>query len=336
MKMTDGLFHKTFDEIAKEYPQIQTDHYIIDIGCARLASKPEIFDVIVTMNLYGDIISDIAAEISGSVGLAGSANIGDDYAMFEAIHGSAPLMAGKQSANPSAFLNGAILMLKHMGMNKKAELIENALFKTIEDGFHTKDIFVENKSKKKLGTMEFAQEIIERFGEKCSILNQKNNSENQSSGHMKEFDQSLYKDFLFEENLKKELVGFDFFIDLRGVSISKLGSEISDLIQNSKFKNQIYLSSIMYKGLKVWPKQEDDSLISDFNEIYDYWMLRFSFYDSFVQNSISENSLIINDFYKELVLKKIFDIFKIENLYRFISNDQTKKSFQGFSSGQGE
>jgi hypothetical protein len=153
---------------------------------------------------------------------------------------------------------------------------------------------------------------------------------------MKEFDQSLYKDFLFEENLKKELVGFDFFIDLRGVSISKLGSEISDLIQNSKFKNQIYLSSIMYKGLKVWPKQEDDSLISDFNEIYDYWMLRFSFYDSFVQNSISENSLIINDFYKELVLKKIFDIFKIENLYRFISNDQTKKSFQGFSSGQGE
>ncbi|MDO8275946.1 MAG: NADP-dependent isocitrate dehydrogenase, partial [Serpentinimonas sp.] len=101
MKMTDGLFHKVFDEISKEYPQIEVEHMIIDIGAARLATRPERFDVIVTLNLYGDIISDIAAEITGSVGLAPSANIGDRIAMFEAIHGSAPDIAGKGIANPS-------------------------------------------------------------------------------------------------------------------------------------------------------------------------------------------------------------------------------------------
>jgi isocitrate dehydrogenase len=100
MKMTDGLFHKTFEHIAKAYPEIQTDHYIVDIGTARLATKPELFDVIVTENLYGDIISDLAAELAGSVGLGGSANIGEQCAMFEAIHGSAPDIAGKNIANP--------------------------------------------------------------------------------------------------------------------------------------------------------------------------------------------------------------------------------------------
>ncbi|MBL7837843.1 MAG: NADP-dependent isocitrate dehydrogenase, partial [Bacteroidetes bacterium] len=93
MKMTDGMFHKTFDRIAKEYPNISSDHYIIDIGAAKLASDPERFDVIVTLNLYGDIISDIAADVAGSVGLGGSSNIGENFAMFEAIHGSAPDIA---------------------------------------------------------------------------------------------------------------------------------------------------------------------------------------------------------------------------------------------------
>src|SRR6185437_6184566 len=101
MKISDGMFHNVFDAIGKEYPQIEKDHYIIDIGAARIASSPERFDVIVTENLYGDIISDIAADVSGSVGLAGSSNIGNSFAMFEAIHGSAPDIAGKNIANPS-------------------------------------------------------------------------------------------------------------------------------------------------------------------------------------------------------------------------------------------
>lgn len=165
MKMTDGLFHKVFNEIAAEYPSLQNDHYIIDIGTARLAAKPEIFDVIVTMNLYGDIISDVAAEISGSVGLAGSANIGKDYAMFEAIHGSAPDIAGKDIANPTGLLNAAVMMLVHIGQYSIAEKIRNAVYKTLEDGVHTADIYNSSTSKKKVGTKEFTQAVIARLGQ---------------------------------------------------------------------------------------------------------------------------------------------------------------------------
>jgi isocitrate dehydrogenase len=138
MKFSDGIFHKVFDEVAKEYPTIENNHYIIDIGTARLANNPEIFDVIVTSNLYGDIISDVASEISGSVGMSGSSNIGEDYAMFEAVHGSAPDIAGKNIANPSGLLNAAIMMLVHIGQGDVASSIENAWKKDIrEDGIHT-------------------------------------------------------------------------------------------------------------------------------------------------------------------------------------------------------
>ena len=118
MKQTDGLFHKVFDEIAAEYPSIENEHWIIDIGAAKMADAPETFDVIVMPNLYGDVLSDVAAQIAGSVGLAGSANIGESCAMFEAIHGSAPRIAGQNKANPSGLLQGAILMLMHIGRQK--------------------------------------------------------------------------------------------------------------------------------------------------------------------------------------------------------------------------
>ncbi|CAG0912013.1 unnamed protein product, partial [Cyprideis torosa] len=115
MKHTDGLFHRTFDRIKKEYPEIESDHYIIDIGSALLAQQPQRFDVVVTLNLYGDIISDITAQIAGSVGLGGSSNVGINFAMFEAIHGSAPDIAGQDIANPSGLINAACMMLTHVG-----------------------------------------------------------------------------------------------------------------------------------------------------------------------------------------------------------------------------
>ncbi len=120
MKMTDGLFHKVFDEIAAEYPDIENEHWIVDIGAAKMADTPEAFDVIVMPNLYGDILSDVAAQIAGSVGIAGSANIGDHCAMFEAIHGSAPRRAGQNLANPSGLLLGAVLMLVHINQPETA------------------------------------------------------------------------------------------------------------------------------------------------------------------------------------------------------------------------
>ena len=168
MKMTDGLFHRIFNQIAAEYPPIKNEHYIIDIGTALLAAEPERFDVIVTLNLYGDIISDVAAQVAGSVGLAGSANIGNQMAMFEAIHGSAPDIAGKNIANPSGLLNGAIQMLVHINQPDIATLIENAWLKTLEDGIHTADIYSDQFSKEKVGTAQFAEAVIARLGQKPS------------------------------------------------------------------------------------------------------------------------------------------------------------------------
>src|SRR6186997_776365 len=133
MKITDGLFHRVFDEIAAEYSDIENEHWIVDIGAAKLADTPEAFDVIVMPNLYGDVLSDVAAQIAGSVGLAGSSNIGDRCAMFEAIHGSAPRRAGQNLANPSGLLHGALLMLVHIGQNDVAERINNAWRRTMED-----------------------------------------------------------------------------------------------------------------------------------------------------------------------------------------------------------
>src|SRR4030081_2976604 len=170
MKMTDGLFHKVFDEIAAQYPDIANEHWIVDIGAAKMADTPEAFDVIVMPNLYGDILSDVAAQIAGSVGLAGSANVGDKCAMFEAIHGSAPRRAGQNLANPSGLLLGGVLMLVHINQPEAAARVHNAWLRTIEDGVHTYDIFTEGISTVKVGTKEFAAAVIERMGQKPNRL----------------------------------------------------------------------------------------------------------------------------------------------------------------------
>src|SRR5437868_11475280 len=170
MKFTDGLFHKVFDEVGAEYPEIEKEHWIVDIGAAKLADTPEAFDVIVMPNLYGDILSDVAAQIAGSVGLAGSANIGEHGAMFEAIHGSAPRRAGQNLANPSGLLLGSVMMLVHINQQDVAERVHNAWLRTIEDGVHTYDIYDDRVSKQKVGTKEFARAVVERLGQKPQTL----------------------------------------------------------------------------------------------------------------------------------------------------------------------
>src|SRR5579863_2693341 len=170
LKMSDGLFHKIFDEISPEYPTIEKEHWIVDIGAAKMADTPEAFDVIVMPNLYGDVLSDVAAQIAGSVGLAGSSNIGDQCAMFEAIHGSAPRRAGQNMANPSGLLLGSVLMLVHINHHDSDERVHNAWLVTLEEGIHTYDIFMEGKSKQKVGTKEFADAVVARLGQKPQTL----------------------------------------------------------------------------------------------------------------------------------------------------------------------
>ncbi len=321
MKITDGLFHKVFDEIAKEYPNIKNEHYIVDIGTARLAAKPEIFDVIVTMNLYGDIISDVAAEISGSVGLAGSANIGKDYAMFEAIHGSAPDIAGKDIANPTGLLNGAIMMLLHIGQYEVASKIRNALYKTIEDGLHTADIYNENISRKKVGTKEFGDEVMARLGVQPTQLPVANfslekNSVQKTSDHA----QSNYVES------KRTLIGFDLFVEWK--------KEFQDLIDllNQMESEKMEVKMISAKGLLLWP-HIDKHMMPNYSK--GQTILRFikkgvtgkSSNDIIDANqTISHRDII--DMLDHFIQKDV-DFVKYEGLYLFDGKP-------GYSSGQGE
>ena len=126
--------------------------------------------MIVTPNLYGDIISDIAAQVAGSVGLAGSANIGEHVAMFEAIHGSAPALAGQDAANPSGLLLAAVQMLVHLGQPDVAVRVHNAWLRTMEEGIHTFDIYTEGVSKQRVGTREFTEAVIARLGQEPQVL----------------------------------------------------------------------------------------------------------------------------------------------------------------------
>lgn len=240
MKMTDGLFHKVFDEIAAEYPSIPNEHWIVDIGAAKLADTPEAFDVIVMPNLYGDILSDVAAQIAGSVGLAGSANIGEKYAMFEAIHGSAPRRAGQNLANPSGLLHGAILMMVHLNQPDVAGRVHNAWLRTIEDGIHTYDIYTEGISKQKVGTKEFAQAVGARMGQVPEKLKQANYGSAPP--------QSASSAASSRPRAKKDLVGVDVFLDWTGGSADELGAKLSTCSTAA-----LTLNNIAARGVKVWP-----------------------------------------------------------------------------------
>lgn len=301
MKLTDGLFHKVFDEVAREYPNIENEHWIIDIGAAKLADTPEVFDVIVTPNLYGDIISDVAAQITGSVGLAGSANIGEQCAMFEAIHGSAPRRAGQDLANPSGLLLGAIQMLVHIGQPEVAARVHNAWLKTMEDGVHTYDIYKAGKSKEKVGTKQFASAVIARLGKTASNLKAAEYKEKPS------FDIKIRKTI----KSKKETVGVDVFLHWCEGTPEKLGYAIESLPEQN-----LKLEMITNRGVKVYPGGLPETFCTD------HWRCRFTSRNGAVDYADILNLLVSID-------KQNFDIIKTENLYTFDGKP-------GYSMGQGQ
>jgi len=248
LKITDGQFHKVFEEIGKDYPQIEKEHWIVDIGAAKLADTPGAFDVIVMPNLYGDILSDVAAQIAGSVGMAGSANIGTSGAMFEAIHGSAPRRAGQNVANPSGLLLAAVLMLVHIEQPEKAALIHNAWLKTIEEGIHTYDLYREKTSRQKVGTKEFAEAVSKRLGQNPGTL------PTVKYGIAKHVQHSLYQAAAL---IQKDLVGIDIFIQSKG-HVDELAEALKKLPTDS-FK----LTMISNRGVKVWPQSHPETFCVD-------------------------------------------------------------------------
>ena len=291
MKQTDGLFHQVFDEIAKEYPEIENEHWIIDIGAAKLADTPELFDVIVMPNLYGDVLSDVAAQITGSVGLAGSANIGEECSMFEAIHGSAPRRAGQNVANPSGLLQGAIMMLNHIGQTAVAEKVQNAWLKTLEDGTHTYDIFKEGVSTQKLGTKEFAKAVIANLGNEPKVLKPVSYSNNAA------LELPRYKR---RAPAEKVLDGVDMFVHWSGSEPNELAAKLSAMESNG-----VKLTMITNRGIKVWPNGFKETFCTD------HWRCRFK---PEAGTQLSKKHII------ELLGKaqeNDIDSIKTENLYSF-------------------
>jgi isocitrate dehydrogenase len=303
MKQTDGLFHQVFDEIAKEYPEIENEHWIIDIGAAKMADTPEAFDVIVMPNLYGDVLSDVAAQIAGSVGLAGSANIGETCAMFEAIHGSAPRRAGQNLANPSGLLQGAIMMLTHIGEIEAAEKVQNAWLKTIEDGIHTYDVYKEGVSKQKVGTSEFADAVISNLGQKPVTLNAVSYAKN-TTLNLPKYKRAPSK--------TKELVGLDVFVHWSGSSADELAEKVQAL--NNE---EVNLSMITNRGIKVWPEGFEETFCTD------HWRCRFKP----TNGKTLKKEQIVQILNKANELN--IDTIKTENLYSF-------DGVAGYSLGQGQ
>jgi len=294
MKLTDGLFHKVFNEISVDYPDIENETWIVDIGSAKLADTPEAFDVIVLPNLYGDILSDVAAQVAGSVGLAGSANIGDRCAMFEAIHGSAPRRAGKNLANPSGLLLAAVMMLVHINQPDVATLVHNAWLRTIEDGIHTYDIYVEGVSKQKVGTKAFGDAVIARLGQQPQML--KVVSYTTAPQHQ------AYTPFAIEQpDERKDLVGVDVFLDWHSGTADELGEVFSNVSGED-----LELMMITNRGAKVWPGGMPETFCTD------HWRCRFMAPNRGARISHSHVIALL-----QRIDEAGFDFIKTENLYNF-------------------
>ena len=304
MKMTDGLFWKVFQEIAPEYPDIETDRAIIDIGTARLAAHPERFDVVVTPNLYGDIISDVAAELTGSVGLAGSANIGEHVAMFEAIHGSAPDIAGQGVANPSGLLLAAVMMLVHIGQGKTAARIHNAWLRTLEEGIHTGDLISE-QTRQQVGTAAFADAVMARLGQ----MPQRFAAVDYPDGAPAAAAQSVKR----RPAAKKALVGVDVFVhdSMHGPD------ELASVLKKHQWDG-VSLQMITNRGVKVWPEGFPETFCTD------HWRCRFVALPG--SETITHRDIVC---LLDALTSNGIDVIKTENLCTFDGE-------RGYALGQGQ
>jgi isocitrate dehydrogenase len=307
LKLTDGLFHRVFEEIGALYPDIAREHMIVDIGAARLADTPDIFDVIVTPNLYGDILSDVAAQITGSVALGASANVGTGAAMFEAIHGSAPRLAGRDKANPSGLLLSGVLMLNHLGQRDVAERVHNAWLKTIEDGVHPYDLYQEGTSVRRVGTRDFARAVVARLGQEPERLR----PVRYDIGTAQPI---RIPDVAARSKAIKELVGVDIFLEWDGQDVEQLASKLQPL-----GGDLLKLQMITNRGVKVWP----NGLPETFK--VDHWRCRFI-------AAGAGDGQVAHKHIAELMLRAAregLDVIKTENLCLFDGEP-------GYSLGQGQ
>ena len=305
MKITDGLFRQCFEEEAARHPNIEADVMIIDIGTARIADTPGTFDVVVLPNLYGDIVSDVVAQLTGSVGIAGSANIGDDFGMFEAIHGSAPDIAGKGIANPSALIQGSLQMLVHLGLADHANLIQNAWLRTLEDGVITGDLVDARGRRGDAGTDLFANSVIQRLGDEPNTL---------PRAAFKNRQEKAFETRAKRTRPAKSLGGVDVFLDWDsdGRDPEVLGKKMAALSVDN-----LALKIITNRGVKVYPEGFPETFCTD------HWRCRFLAPEGQTIEHADVISLL------ERFRSAGFDFIKTEHLCLFDGE-------RGWSLGQGE
>lgn len=260
LKLTEGLFKSVFEEVSADYPDIEAQHIIIDNCAHQLVTHPESFDVIVTTNLQGDIISDLASGLIGGLGVAPAANIGDKAAIFEAVHGSAPKYAGTNTINPTAVLLSAVLMLRHLEEFEAAHKIEQALLYTfgIEKAF-TRDL---NKVSP-LTTTAFTDRIIHNLGQETDFWAPRT----YKPLHLPQI--KTYKDTTLRKN-----VGVDIYIESL-LSAEELGKSLEDIAAPSPF----YLQMISNRSVQVYPVIPGIEV-----ETVDHWRARF-----FIRDSVSSH-----------------------------------------------
>jgi isocitrate dehydrogenase len=235
MKLTEGLFKSEFERVAKGYPNIESSHMLIDNCAHQLVMKPEDFDVIVTTNMNGDILSDLASGLVGGLGFSPSANLGYEVAMFEAVHGTAPDIAGKNKANPTAMILSGLMLLRHIDEFAAADRLEQALLLTLEEGIHTFDV----PGPGAIGTLEFAEAIEMRLGSLSSYLTKTHSPLAMKQVWPQDVDVTPASrskdglDILIETREEAQIVAHRLQSDLRGADFE--------------------LTMISNRGTRVWP-----------------------------------------------------------------------------------
>lgn len=294
MKITDGLFLECFYEVAKDYPELKADDVIVDDLCMKLVTRPDVFDVVVLTNLQGDIVSDLCAGLVGGLGFAPSANIGDHISIFEAVHGTAPDIAGKNIANPTALLLSGLALLRHIGLMKSASMIENALLYTLEQGIHTGDFG--DKSKPALNTTDFANTIVSNFG-KIPQQNVKPALEDKAVTPTV-FKLEKNPMLVGLDNSKIKIIGVDLFIESTEQPNKVAETCLRHTLSNFK------LVTISNRGTQVWPKG------SVFTNLVEQYACRFEGVD---EEGLSQTDIL--ELYKRLATD--FKVCSIELLNMF-------------------
>jgi isocitrate dehydrogenase len=237
MKLTEGLLQRTFEEFAPQYPSIKSKHILIDNCAHQLAMRPEQFDVIVTTNMNGDILSDLTSGLTGGLGFAPSANIGNDVSIFEAVHGSAPDIAGKNKANPTALILSAAMMLRQIGEGKAANDVEQAVLVALESGIRTSDMIGVDEP---ATTTEFTQAVIANLGKRSKVSPPKNYKKVEMPPSQLGVNVVAAK--------SRRLTGLDIYVE-SALDPAKLAADLEKLTETSPLKLQM----ITNRGAMVYP-----------------------------------------------------------------------------------